>query len=626
MDRKSHYLRSTSGDCYPSNWICADFAISKEEDGHIGRIRPLTLLSVSAIACRASHRGKLAMSEYPGLGHENFWAWVASKLRRGSATWLFSMQAMLLLDLTHFWDELEASVIEVYGRDPRDTPLSKNDKEAAWKGYAVTEDPPTIILVRNPITGGTLKIVDVRNYGIDGWEDVGYTNPRPDAWGEANRNNDKLPEFVACERVKLLNSLVLQVRQVLSESGMGSLQSTASSQAMYSFKRKYLRDPILIDGRETIHDFEKTAYYCGRNEATRLGKVEAPVYHLDVNSHYLSVSVDNPVPVEMLETLSTVRVEDMPLLLSENLAISRVLIDTKEPAYPYNDGEVTYYPIGRFWTTLCSPELEYALMRGHVQEVEHTQLYVGRRIFECWSDDLWMLRKRLEKEGKAWGSKFIKRVAVSLFGKFSQRGLTWKDRPEVIAGYPYRQWTTEGDTKNAFKTFRAIAYRTQELIQSGWNWDSFPAISAFINSYGRIKLWSLIAKVGIDQTMYYDTDSIWCLTGGYHNAIKAGLIGQDELGKLKLVEQVPWMRIYGLKNYEIPSKRTLAGMSKRLVEYLGGEGIGYRVPSFSEFLKARVRPNSTATYEPPTEFPPYKHGVLTADNRIVPRELPERGF
>lgn len=626
MDRKSHYLKSTSGDCYPSNWICADFSISKNADVNADRIMPLKLLSVEAIACRSSHRGKLAVSEYPGLGNESFWTWVASKLRRGSATWLFSMQAMLLLDLTRFWDDLEQDVIQVYGHDPRNGPLIRSEDSRAWEGYAVTEDPPTVLLVRNPVTGGTLKIVDVRNYGIDGWADL-YVSGKglvPDS--DLCDDSDSTRKWVCKERVKLLNNFVLQVRQVLSESGLGSLQSTASSQAMYSFKRKYLADPVLIDGRESVHDFEKQAYYCGRNEATRLGGIAAPVYHLDVNSHYLSVSVDNPVPVEIIETLCTVRVQDMPLLLKENLAIARVLIDTKEPAYPYNDGEITFYPIGRFWTNLCSPELEYALMRCHVAEIGQTQLYVGRRIFESWSDDLWILRKRLEKEGKQWGSKFIKRVAVSLFGKFSQRGLAWKDRPEIIAGYPYRQWTTAGDKPNEFRTYRAIAYRTQELVQSGWTWDSFPAISAFINSYGRMKLWYLLSVVGLDQVLYYDTDSIWTLTGGYHRAIQAGLIRSDELGYLKLVEQVPWMRIYGLKNYETPTRRTLAGLSKRLVEYLGPDGLGYRVPSFCEFLKARTRPDGTATYDPPPELPPYKHGTLTADNRIVPRELPDKGF
>ncbi|GAI64695.1 unnamed protein product, partial [marine sediment metagenome] len=55
--------------------------------------------------------------------------------------------------------------------------------------------------------------------------------------------------------------------------------------------------------------------------------------------------------------------------LSRFSVIAEVLIETDEPAYAVRRKQ-TIFPVGCFWVTLTTPELKYALKRGHIKEIK----------------------------------------------------------------------------------------------------------------------------------------------------------------------------------------------------------------------------------------------------------------
>ena len=123
---------------------------------------------------------------------------------------------------------------------------------------------------------------------------------------------------------------------------------------------------------------ERRAYFGGRSEAFRLGNIDGgPFYKLDINSMYPSVMVDAPVPLALKAVYSYVSKAELRAALRSSLVVADVEVQTEDPIYPrVIDGRLCF-PVGRFTTSLCTPELRYALNRGHIARVGGMATYRG---------------------------------------------------------------------------------------------------------------------------------------------------------------------------------------------------------------------------------------------------------
>jgi hypothetical protein len=184
----------------------------------------------------------------------------------------------------------------------------------------------------------------------------------------------------------------------------------------------------IVDQRipEQVRTLAEEAYYGGRFEITRTGKIPGPVYEYDINSAYPSAMLELPCLVH--GTWEPVTTEFLKKQPEGSVYISNVKF--VKPGYEREFGELGGLPIrhkdgyiqwtmegnGVYW----SYEIESAKRLGF--KIHHRHGWLYNRECDCqpfsWVDDKYEYRKSLGKANKGYP---IKLGLNSLYGKQAQR-------------------------------------------------------------------------------------------------------------------------------------------------------------------------------------------------------------
>jgi hypothetical protein len=148
------------------------------------------------------------------------------------------------------------------------------------------------------------------------------------------------------------------------------------------------------------------------------------------------------------------------------------------------------------------------------------------------------------------------------------------------------------------------------------SYDSFPAIAAHVTAYGRLVLWRLMEKAGKGNYFYCDTDSL-IVNGPGLKRLRAEM-SDTKLGKLKIVETMKRMSIYGLKDYETGQKIVTKGIRSNAEKLSEGVYKQDRWPSIQGMLRSGK--SSVYTVEKTIKHLSrnYEKGTVLPDGRIVP--------
>jgi hypothetical protein len=223
-----------------------------------------------------------------------------------------------------------------------------------------------------------------------------------------------------------------------------------------------------------------------------------------------------------------------------------VSLFTDEPAYPVLHRGKLLFPINRCRTTLCTPELSFALERGHVVEVHRVAVYEGAIAFREYVEFFWERRLEAKARGDAVHDELYKKLPNSFYGKWGQRGRVYYDAGPVDYT-DARQWLEyDVDTKRTIK-HRALGGLHQMFHDEGESRESMPAIAAHITSAGRIELYRIQLDAGREHVLYCDTDSLDLTAAGYEHVQHR--VDPGALGALKLESVNPWREYFGPKDY-----------------------------------------------------------------------------
>ncbi|GAI67957.1 unnamed protein product [marine sediment metagenome] len=360
---------------------------------------------------------------------------------------------------------------------------------------------------------------------------------------------------------------------------------------------------------------ERDAYKGGRVECFFLGHLNTEKYYvLDVNSLYPTVMRDNKYPVKYLNLKCTVTLKSLARILKTKAVVAKVLIETDEPVYGVRRDRLVF-PVGRFWTSLCTPELKYALKAGHLRQVETIVTYAQENIFRSYVDKFYELRLGFRSAGADEYEELCKKMLNSLYGKFGQKGENWLkigdcpgelDREELMFNMSGRRVTK----------LRYLMGEIFIMLSTGESFDSFPAIAAHVTAYGRLFLWRLMQQVGSGNYYYCDTDSLIVNETGLRRLRKD--ISQTGLGGLKVEESCSHLVIRGLKDYSTESKNVTKGIRKNAIRVSDGVYQQELWPGFRGLLrsgKAETYRIQTITKHLNRE---YRKGYVRPDGSIVP--------
>lgn len=668
-ERLPHYLRATKGDTQPSQVICVETAMESVCDAHSPTLKRDIPQRIAAVSWRteAGTMGRVSVIQTADPGE--FWRWAIGKLRSGSLTWMFGLSVYRQVTALGLWELLGDGTLVLTQQDPMYIDRDENGRRKGWTGYAVLENPPTIIVVRPPNRPGTLKIVDIANYGIPDWPSIRSACPCGSDWEMTY--NKLCPKWDAeCGyRAAMLAELVQRLVGTLQANGWGSLQNTAGSQSTYTYKRKFLWPRILVHANESALALEQAAYYGGRCECPYLGQVvpptdnmpatqvygadidtpaeTGPLYHYDFNSLYPSVAAVNAMPVRLAHFEPRPGDCITELMSSPFLLIASVIVETDTPAYPVrvvdfhssiprdpsaksSAAQAGYkseviWPVGQFVTTLAGPELSDALQRGRVRKVLAFAAYEGEPIFAEFVRELYAKRLEYRSEGNKAGEHWCKRLLNSAFGKFAQRSRRWNDDKESQAAAPYYCWYQWNAAMGKAERFRSLAWHVQREVELGLHPEACPAIAAYVTSLARMRLWNVLAIMPPRSVFYYDTDSIWCTVQGRDKLGSAGLLDDIALGALKLVDVHYNIHFRGIKSYTADGKLVAAGIPLADRFDRDGNPVYDRSVSVNGCLERGKSPQPLVhelTYRARAK---YRHGKVNRNGWTAPHHLSDIG-
>ena len=318
---------------------------------------------------------------------------------------------------------------------------------------------------------------------------------------------------------------------------------------------------------ETVHihidekalRLERESYKGGRTECLWVGeRNDGPFYYLDVNNMYGYILATEKFPAGLYNYSDHVSLYRLAYKLERHAVVADVTIEVDEPWFPYKIEGRTCYPVGRFRTTLTTPELKLCIDRGWMVEVHSMAWYREEKLFSDYVITFNKLRRDYERQGNKGFAKICKLLVNGLYGKFGQRSLKIEQIGECDPSIVKRERVYDVETDEVFDQVYLAGFIYRER-KEGESFHSFPAIAAHVTAYARLFLYSLANSVSDYHVFYMDTDSLVVDETGFkqlQNKIAPGV-----LGALKIEQTSPWLKINAPKDYSMQGRFKLKGVS-----------------------------------------------------------------
>lgn len=613
-------------------------------------------------------RGPEGWSECSGQRPAEWWRWVDQWLTVRGTLWVWTLDAFRAATLLGMWEKIESGEILIQKGGPRED--SDRSGEAvsgmrlrsgvpggnAREGndgvvpsvrasgggkaetgpqrtakprlvsdlYAVLGAPPFIVACRRAGKVGRLMMVGLENYGAPSLEDLP-------------------PGETPLMRVA---RWALRYCELVRGEWRGSVRPTAAGWAVSVLRSGHLTHAVHCHQRPAAERLERWAYLGGRAEAYRLGVIPGPVYHLDVRAMYPWVYSNYHLPCRLWQHECAEPTGKNLASCSQSAGIAEVVVETDLPLYPAcrrtgprggllplaltdlppdpHEERLTVYPVGRFRTVLCGPELASAICRGHVKRWVQYAAYKMSPWLMQFGQSMYQLRLRMRKEGDVAGEKLVKAAMVGVVGRLGMCGREWVPRPDLIAIAPYADWHWR-ELSGAVHHLRAIGWQVQEELVGGMADGAVCAAAAFITSFARWKMRRVFKAAGPENVYYTDTDAVFTNQAGYDRLRASDLYCEDALGHLRLVGRHDQCEIYGVKHYKLDGVVTCAGV--RAVTGPVGPGTSWRWERewVGSAMRQRCRPQVRSRLRRNERAVFYRHGSVEPDGRVLPLRLWEEG-
>jgi hypothetical protein len=290
-----------------------------------------------------------------------------------------------------------------------------------------------------------------------------------------------------------------------------TLPSLSASVFRDYFKGKALYPKLPAD----VEEAGDLSYRGGRTESFIRGSPPYTVYHYDINSLYPYVMFFHRYP---LFSSYVGKVSDADL---DKFGLADALIyqDADIPLagvkrIVFDKFRKLIFPEGKVRGVFTYPELQYLEEWGVGKILKIHKAYEWR---EGWHPFREFVEKFYqERQRGLFESKFYKLFLNSLYGKFAE-----KHKPEKVEIF------RDGSCKREVLEGRKLRN---------------PIVASYITSYGRIYLYSFYRKVGFENVLYSDTDSIHTFKTLPESKGVLGGLKREAVGNLNGEREVTYVR------------------------------------------------------------------------------------
>ena len=489
----------------------------------------------------AVHRRRNNSGEWssPGwrrfTGRREFWTWVTSKTRPKVKTYVFCHNTSFDVPVMDAFGELSA---------------------LGWRLHmACIDAPPTILTWRKGTK--TIQLLDTLNI----WrmplaklgEHIGL--PKLPFPGE----NASTAEWNTYGKrdTEIIMAACIGWWDLLLRRDMGGFASTLAAQAFRTYRHRHLPKGLLIDADEKALKMARDAYVGGRTECRFIGIYREPTYLLDINSMYPAVMRSERYPLALQSRRTFIDSAELSRWCDTGCAVADVTLNTDVPAYPKKHDGKLVFPVGEFRTSLSTPEIQYALERGHIARIHGACRYSSAPIFRSFVDEMYAWRLEFRERGDETSAWMVKILMNSLYGKFGQRGIVY-ERSHNIRDLRAMAWDDLDAETGIVTRYRQLGGLVQVQSDDSESRESHPAVASHVCAYARCNLFRFESIAGTDRVFYMDTDSLLVDRVGYER-LKPH-IDESRLGALKLEGQFDEITIHGPKDYVFGDKYRCKGV------------------------------------------------------------------
>lgn len=522
-NRFPHYLGRNHASQLPSNCIWFDTETKPKLDSE-GREHHYLWFGYAVYQRRMNDTEWEPEQWLRFTNKDMFWEWVESRCRKKTRLYLFAHNGAFDLPVTGAFTELP--------------------KRGWTLKSAVADAPPLIVTWKKESM--TIKFIDTLNIWRLPLSAIGDSVGLPKLpMPEKDASQDDWDEYGKRD-AEVLRVVCLQWFSFIRDNDLGGFSPTLASQAYNAFRHRFMPAKVFIDNNEKALALARNSYVGGRVECFKIGKYQGPFYYIDVNSMYPSVMKEGEFPTKLIGVYGRPTPTELEHWLHDFALMAECDIKTNRPAYPLIAKDKLIFPVGTFRCWLATPEIELAQRNGDLVKVHNVALYEKAPLFSKFIGELYALRLAAKRRGDAVNAWLYKILMNSLYGKFGQRGRIYTEidmcDPELVDVWQ----EIDADSGEIFH-YRQFGGVVQELQIEGESRNSHPAIAAQVTSYARVKLWNAIAKAGISNVYYCDTDSMVINEKGYQKMQSE--LDNDRLGEWALERQLSSITLHGAKDY-----------------------------------------------------------------------------
>lgn len=374
---------------------------------------------------------------------------------------------------------------------------------------------------------------------------------------------------VYCFRdVEILVDYVLRYIAFVARDDLGAFRLTRASQALAAYRHRFMQTKVYLHAESDVQALESAAYYGGRTEAFRLGRIgSGPFLSLDVNSMYPFCMRSFPVPTKLRDYTESPSMNRVRSYLGSFLLVAEVDLETDVPIYAVKREHKVLFPVGRIRTFLTTPSFREAVERGHLRKVHRIALYDGAVVFRSYVDHFYSARMEARRLGDPLMDSFAKYMLNSLYGKFGQYLHAEERIPDPCEDEYLRYEIYDATTGE--REVRTVCMNVETIQgEQCYSEKSFYAIPAHVTDYARMILWKIIESVGYGRVLYCDTDSIKLRKRDLARVTHD--MHPTKLGALKVERESPTLSIFGLKDYAEGSLVHIKGVPRSAIEVSPG--------------------------------------------------------
>ena len=464
-----------------------------------------------------------------------YWQWALSLLHGKSKLYMFA----------HNW-AFDAPVLNTFNV------LPSHDYKLTG---SVIESPPVILKWRKP--PHTIAMIDTLNIWRMPLATLGDSIGLPKLdMPDYDASQDEWDAY-AKRDVEIIMQACLAWWDFLKSNDLGSFAPTIASQAIRTYKHKFMRHKILIDDDKKALSLARQSLHGGRTECFYLGSLAETIYKLDINSQYPALMEREQMPTVLNGHYRDVSKCELDEWLKHYCISAKVNLKTDKPAFAIEQDDKLIFPVGDFTAYLSSPELRYALDNDLIIDIECANVYQRAIIFADYIEYFYRLKIEAEQNNDRVKRGLCKLLMNSLYGKFAQRGLVYT-KTDTTEDDAIRVWTEYDVDDNTTHHYRQYAHIIEQLQQHTESRDSHPAISAHVTAHARMQMWGLMQVAGQGNYYYCDTDSLWCNKKGYDNL--SSYLDETKLGYLKVEGVSDNVIINGVKDYIFDNETRIKGV------------------------------------------------------------------